>query len=95
MKEVGRIFGDSRECSRLQRDSKIDAADLSPISCECGCRDVRLPKGLVRRKLKRNANVACVGLGGMAGGAGVRHADTNKKARVVALCDVDAGILGG
>ena len=39
-------------------------------------------------------NVACVGVDGTTGGAGVRHADSNPHSRVVALCDVDANILG-
>ena len=38
-------------------------------------------------------NVACIGVGGMAGGAGVRDAASAKNTQIVALCDIDANIL--
>ncbi len=73
-------------CSRrqfLRASSAIGIASLST------------PALLHGQNPNETLNVACVGVGGMAGGAGVRHADTNPNVQVVALCDVDAKILGG
>jgi len=59
-----------------------------------GALSIACPNILLGESPNETLNVACVGVGGMAGGESVRQAASAKNARVVALCDVDANILG-